>query len=303
MNFKLIKNAASADEFIKENKKSFNSKSAAESVRDMICSYLEVSEGAELAAAIASGSLVFRIFDGEYVFTCPITLSESASVTDACEEIRRYAIREEIPVSIIDAGLYELPYVEEAFRFCESFEMDEDGEVFMVHPITEAGRVEELPTLLGERSALTAIFEDDIPDFARLCRNENTNRLFGYNYKEDYEDAPDEHFYNVMRSEEAEGLALSFAIRYEGHFAGEASLFGFDYLGGARVAVRLLPEFYGKGLGSEALSLIIDFARDIDIKTLETAVKRENLPSIKMTGKFMSYIRDEGDTAIFKINF
>ena len=48
---------------------------------------------------------------------------------------------------------------------------------------------------------------------------------------------------------------------------------------------------------------IWSFARDIDIKTLETAVKKENLPSIKMTGKFMSYIRDEGDTAIFKINF
>ncbi len=303
MNFKLIESTLDAKDFIKENKEGFVRKAVAESVRDMVCSYLEVSEGTELGAAIASGCLIFRIYDGEYVFTCPVTLSESASVADACEEIRKYAIREEIPISIIDVGLYELPYVEEAFRFCDSFEMDEDGEVFMVRPLTEAGRVEELPTLLGEKSALTPIFEDDIPDFARLCRNENTNRLFGYNYKEDYENAPDEHFYNVMKSEEAEGLAISFAIRYEEHFAGEASLFGFDYLGGAKVAIRLLPEFYGKGLGSEALSLILDFARDIDIKTLETAVKKENLPSIRMTGKFMKYIRDEEDTAIFKINF
>ena len=302
MNFKLIKSVLDAKDFVKENKESFSGDAVRDNVEDMICSYLEVSEGAELAAAIASGSLVFRIYDGEYVFTCPVTLSKSASVTDACEEIRRYAIREEIPVTVIDVGLYELPYVEEAFRFCESFEMDEDGEVFVVRPLTEAGRIEELPEIFGSKCALTPIFRDDIPDFARLCRNENTNRLFGYNYKEDYEAAPDEHFYDVMKYEEGAGLSISFAIRCEGEFAGEASLFGFDYLGGARVAIRLLPEFYGRGLGSEALSLILNFARDIDIKTLETAVKKENAPSIKMTGKFMSYIRDDGDTAVFKID-
>lgn len=302
MNFKLIKDIRDAEEFIKENVKSLPSDVIRDNVENMICSYLEVSEGAELAAAIAEGSLIFRIYDGEYLFTCPITLSESASITDACEQIRRYAIREEIPISIIDVGLYELPYVQEPFRFSDSLQMDEDGEVFMVRPLTEAGKIDELPTLLGTKITLTPIYEGDIPAFARLCRDENTNRLFGYNYKDDCADADDEHFYNVMKNDEAEGLAVSFAIRYDGEFSGEASLFGFDYQGAARVAVRLLPEFYGKGLGSEALSMILDFARDIDIKRLETAVKNANTPSLKMTGKFMNYTRDDDDTKVFEIN-
>ena len=91
------------------------------------------------------------------------------------------------------------------------------------------------------------------------------------------------------------------AIIYEGHFAGEASIFAFDYLGGAKVAIRLLPEFWGKGLGSDSLSLVVKLASEMNLEHISTAVKKENLASIAMTKKHMNYKCDDEDTAVFEL--
>jgi hypothetical protein len=48
---------------------------------------------------------------------------------------------------------------------------------------------------------------------------------------------------------------------------------------------------------------MLDFARDIDVKSVETPIKKVNESSIKMTQKFMKHIRDEEDSAIFRIEF
>jgi RimJ/RimL family protein N-acetyltransferase len=106
-----------------------------------------------------------------------------------------------------------------------------------------------------------------------------------------------------MEFEVMSGISSTFAIRHEGKFAGEAVIFGFDYVGGAKVAIRLLPEFWGLGIGSEALELLLFVAEKFDLKRVSTAVKKENVPSIKMTGKFMDYKREEDDTVIFEKTF
>ncbi len=301
MNFKSIENERELKNTLAELLSRCENDQIKEEISEMLFGYVE--EGVDFALSVAADCLVVRIYDGEYLFMCPMALNQDASVSDAAEAVRRYAIREEIPITFIDVTSDELPLVSEPFRFCESIPMDDEGEIFAVKPLTEIGKIAELPTLCGTKSTLTPIYESDIADFARLSRDENTNKYFGYNYKEDYADASDDHFYDVVKYEEEVGLAACFAIRCEGAFAGEASLFGFDYLGGASVAIRLLPEFYGRGLGSEALSLMLDLARDIDIKSVETPIKKVNESSIKMTQKFMKHIRDKEDSAIFKIEF
>lgn len=301
MNFKSIENEKELKRALEEILSRCENDEKKEEVSEMLFGYAQ--DGVDFALSVWADCLVIRIYDEEYLFMCPMALNQDASVSDAADEVRRYAIREEIPITFIDVTSDELPLVCEPFRFCESIPMDDEGEIFAVKPLTEIGKIAELPTLSGTKATLTPIYESDIADFARLSRDENTNRHFGYNYKEDYADATDGHFYDVMKYEEDVGLAACFAIRCDGEFAGEASLFGFDYLGGASVAIRLLPEFYGRGLGSEAMSLMLDFARNIDIKSVETPIKKANASSIRMTEKYMKYIRDEDDAAIFRIDF
>ena len=304
ISFKILPERDDAPEYLDGVRDHFASEDALLEIEELLLGYLDMNgEGGEVAVTVSSGCFLTRIYDEEngYSFICPIPISDEASIYDAAEEIRRYAIKEEIPVVFIDVYQDDLPEVCEPFRLTEPQAMDDDGEVFFVATCTEAQYLEEPPTIEGERATLSPLSEDDIPEYARLCRHPEVNRLYGNDYRDDYgEDTTDDTFFMRAESEFYQGTGITLAIRHEGRFAGEAAIFAFDYVGGAKVAIRLLPEFWGKGLGSDALCMMLDLAREIDLKRLGTAVKKENTPSIRMTGKYMNYKFDEGDTAVFE---
>lgn len=263
--------------------------------------YVEKEE--EVALSVAYGSLMIRIYDGEeYYFVCPIPMLEGADISGACEELRLYAIREDIPLNIIDVGYDELYQVTEPFRFCDCNDIFGDGDDFQVRALSELARIDGVPMLKMGDITLDAILESDIPRYLELCHNDITNRYYGYDYRWDYESADGRLYYDIIKFEEATGLALSLAIRYKGDFVGEATLYRFDYLGGASVAIRLFPEFFGKGIGSSVLSMIIELAADIDLLTLYSSVKNENIASIKMTEKYMKQTAITADTTDFVLN-
>lgn len=306
ISFKILIDDKDIKGFLEKHASEFRDEETRSEMAELLSSYIQM-EGddgnAEIAATISEGCLLVRVYDYSYAFLCPIPIGESSSISAAAEQIRKYAIKEELPLTFIDVYEDDVSEVSEPFRFVGVHPMDEEGEVFAVAPETEARCLDALPIVEGEKVTLDAILEEDTDVYARLCRDSVVNRLYGNDYKEDFGDAPDTAFFGRMIYEVESGISVIFAIRYAGDFAGEASLFGFDFIGGAKVAIRLLPEFWGKGLGSEALRLILGVARDIDLKRVTTAVKKENLPSIAMTKKHMSYIGDENDTALFEVKF
>lgn len=308
ISFKILPEREDVKEYLLSAKDLFTSDDALSEIEELLFDYLDMAleDDGEIAVAVSAGCFLIRIYQDEngYSFMCPIPINEEASVIDAAEDIRKYAIKEEIPVVFIDVYEDDLSEVCEPFRFTEPEAMDEDGSTFCVTAYTEADCLEELPTIEGERAILSPLSEDDVLEYARLCRHPEVNKLYGNDYRDDYgTDAPDEEFFLRANSEFYRGTSITLAIRYEGKLAGEAAIFAFDYVGGAKIAIRLLPEFWGNGLGSDALHVMLELAREIDIKRLTTAVKKENIPSIAMTGKYMNYKTDEGDTAIFEIAF
>ncbi len=306
ISFKVLVDNSDVESFLERHASEFRDEETRSEMAELLSGYIQM-EGddgnAEIAATISDGCLLVRVCDYSYAFLCPIPVGKSASISAAAEKIRKYAIKEELPLTFIDVYEEDVSEVSEPFRFVGVHPMDDSGEVFAVAPETEARCLESLPTIEGEKIILNAIFEEDIADYARLCRDSVVNRLYGNDYKEDYGDAPDTAFFGRMIYEVESGISITFAIRYAGAFAGEASIFAFDFIGGAKVAIRILPEFWGKGLGSEALRLMLEVARDIDLKRVSTAVKKENISSIKMTGKYMNYVGDENDTAVFEVKF
>ena len=308
ISFKILPEREDVKEYLLSAKDLFTSDDALSEIEELLfdCLDMALEDDGEIAVAVSAGCFLIRIYQDEngYSFMCPIPINEEASVIDAAEDIRKYAIKEEIPVVFIDGYEDDLSEVCEPFRFTEPEAMDEDGGTFCVTAYTEADCLEELPTIEGERAILSPLSEDDVLEYARLCRHPEVNKLYGNDYRDDYgTDAPDEEFFLRANSEFYRGTSITLAIRYEGKLAGEAAIFAFDYVGGAKIAIRLLPEFWGKGLGSDALHVMLELAREIDIKRLTTAVKKENTPSIAITGKYMNYKTDEGDTAIFEIAF
>ena len=303
ISFKVLPEKEDVKEYLSSVKDCFSDETAFSEIEELLLSYLDM-EGddghAELAVTVSAGCFLIRICQYDYAFLCPIPISDGASISDAAEEIRKYAIKEELPLTFIDVYKDDVNEVSEPFRFVDVYPMDDSGDVFVVAPKTEVGQLDALPVLEGEKIILDAICEGDTTDYARLCRSEKVNSLYGNDYRDDYGDAPDTAFFGRMEFEVSSGISATFAIRYRGAFAGEASLFAFDYVGGAKVAIRLLPEFWGCGIGSEALCLILKVAREIDLKRVSTAVKKENTSSIKMTGKYMDYKCEENDTVIFE---
>lgn len=306
ISFKILPEREDVREYLGGVRDCFSSDETLEEIESLLEGYfdMEGDDGhAEVAVAISSGCLLIRICPYEYAFLCPIPIGEGASIADAADEVRKYAIKEELPLTFIDVYADDVSEVSEPFRFVNTQAMDDSEEVLAVSALTEIDMFEGVPTVEGEKIILDEITEDDAENYARLCRHCEVNRLYGNDYKEDYGDAPDLAFFGRMEAERYAGLSMSFAIRYEGSFAGEAVIFGFDFVGGARVAIRLLPEFWGKGLGSEALELLLEVSKEIGLKTVTTAVKKENATSIRMTGKYMNYKCDEGDTAVFEVRF
>ena len=258
----------------------------------------------EYAVTFSHGCLFFRIFDtGRYYFTFPEPLTDDDDPADALRELVRYMVREEVPMRIVGIPICYLKYLE-GFRHMTLDADDFTCDSYSVLINTECELCDELPEEEGDSLILTAITEEDIPDYARLCRDEEVNRYWGYDYREDKPDASDSYFYETAKEEFARGSSATFAIlvkpgiirrKYMSEdtpesestvridrvsFAGEATLYAFDGKGNAQMAIRLLPEFQGLGLASESAALLGQAAREMGIICLEFSMAEENAHSL-----------------------
>ena len=91
------------------------------------------------------------------------------------------------------------------------------------------------------------------------------------------------------------------AARSRSEFIGEATLYAFDGKGGAEFAIRLLPAYHGRGLGTEAVLAIMDAARKIGLIRLRAKIMRENLSSISMLRKVTDTSFEEDGCVCFVI--
>lgn len=276
-----------------------------EYVADVISSFLDISrEGAEIALTNSHGCLLVRIFDGgKYSFVYPIEVSEGADPTDALTELVAYSVRELIPVYLTDTPREAIFDIQARYPHVEARAYDEDVDSFAVVIYSELNLLDEIPTEEEDGIVLSPLDDGDAPLYAALCRDDATNRYWGYDYREDGI-TDDGHFLAEARGELARGVALSLAIREKprNELIGEAVLFDLDYVGGAMAAIRLFPEAQGRGVGSRALTALIRVARSLGLKTLRAEVMVENTPSIKMTEKQMPRIADRDGRAQFVLN-
>ena len=172
------------------------------------------------------------------------------------------------------------------------------GRKYRVTVTTDIDRLERIPTLYSERLTLDAITRADIPDYNRLCLDDERNRWWGYDYRKDLKGALTEnYFYRVAQKDFKHKLALNFAIRLDGQFIGEAVLYSFDCKGAAELGCRILPEFAGHGYGAEAFARAADWALyELGLYRLVAKCYKENEPSRRMLSAVM---RQTGEDETF----
>lgn len=242
-----------------------------------------------LAYAFDKNILYVRIFDGErYVFPMPFMMSEDADLKDACVKLSAYTRRELIPLIITDIPREELGFICGIFPHVDASCYEDDEDTFFINVNNECDLLSEVPSFTEGDVSLGPITEADTALYASLCGDASLNKYWGYDVREDNPEADSDYYIYVADREFNDGVAITLAVRYRNQFAGEAVIYDFDYLGSAAIAVRILPDYHGRGIGSRAVSSLIKLAKEIGLSSLRTEIINENIASIKMTSKHMN---------------
>ena len=176
----------------------------------------------------------------------------------------------------------------------------ESGGTFRVDVENELYGLEAVPALATERLTLDALTDADRAAYAALCLDDTRNRLWGYDYREDWRgEPPEDYFLDTVRRDFAARVGISFAVRLRGVFIGEAVLYRFDGRGGAEQGCRIAPAFARHGYGIEAFAAVAEWGlRDLGLRHIAAKCFRENRGSYRMLSSCMS-LRAEDETYFY----
>ena len=256
-----------------------------------------------VAFAYAAGVLYVRIFDGEkYVFPLPILLTDNADAEMACIALAEYSTREMVPLVITDIPRDELDFLCSVFPHVDACSYSDDEDCFYIKVNNECDMLDDVPTLEMDGITLGELTDADRDRYAQLCRDRDLNKYWGYDADEDNPDGDTDFYLDTARREFHSGVALTLAVREGGELVGEATVYGFDYRGTASIAVRVMRDCHGRGIGSRATRALIEVARQMGLSTLLAQILEENVASIKMTSKYMVLQKHSDGKAMFTLD-
>ena len=121
-----------------------------------------VDEDAEVAISGAFGCLLVRINDGgEYLFSYPYPLTESADESGAVEEVALYALREGLPLVFFDVPRDSLPVLLMGFRHADVDAEDAYAETYRVTLNRECALVKKVPEVTFGEVTLRELCDKD----------------------------------------------------------------------------------------------------------------------------------------------
>ena len=274
----------------------------ADELRNILDSLLEMSKECEVGVSSHSGCLLMRMYDDGYFFVYPIEMTEDADADTAINELRLYSIKEEIPFVLADVPKECAQALQNTFKGARLYADDGDEEIYVVEILNECANTDvDADYSFDCGISLIAPADSYVSEYAKLCRDVNVNKFWGYDFRADADGSEDGYFLREARSGFNSGCVATFFVLLEEKFIGEAILYYFDYLGGAECGIRLLPEYMGQGLGRKTLESLICVAHRIGLERLYATVKRENTRSIALFKKYFELEENDGENIKFSL--
>lgn len=276
---------------------------ALEEIVSSFSEYIDENGDTGVAVCVSCGCLLSRIFDmGRYLFIYPIELERCADTEAAIDEVREYAVREEVPLVLCDVPREKIGELLLMIRHANIDCEDEAGESFRVEAKSECSLLSCFPEYEMGDISLVSERDEDAESIAALVKDDEVNEYWGYDFREDIpsERVPDSYFLETARAEFARGVAMTLAIRYKGEFVGECVYYAFDYKGGCEIALRIKRDTWGNKIGSRALRGAIEIAERIGLLNLYTVIDERNTRSIGMVKGEFELTRCEGGRCYFR---
>ena len=232
------------------------------------------------------GFILVRIFDlGRYMFLYPIEMRSEVDTDAALLALSEYAMREEIGFTLTGVPTCEVErLLRLGFRHLDVDLEDEDS--YRVRVKTECELASDVGGFELNGLSVSLIDYDCASAYGELCRDAELNRFWGYDYREDAQDADDEFFIDEAKSGFARGASLTFALKFDGELVGTSELFAFDGRGSCECAVKIARWAQGRGFGSLGIEAAIKVAQELGLSRLYCDVMNENVHSIRMVSKY-----------------
>lgn len=134
---------------------------------------------------------------------------------------------------------------------------------YNLSPMRPIDIMTDIPHITTERLKISAFTEDSKIDLYRLETDFESNKYWGYDWREDYKEEREptpEYFLECKRQIFLHREEAPMGV-YLGHsLIGEVVLHNFGYNFECEVGIRLLPEYRGRGFAKEAVEAAIDYA-------------------------------------------
>ena len=159
----------------------------------------------------------------------------------------------------------------------------------------ELDALRHIPELTTERLTLSPFTDDDKAAYNALCLDDDRNRWWGYDYRDDLKgELTEDYFLDVTRQDFASRIAINFAVRLEGRCIGEVVLYNGDWRGTMEQGCRIAPAFAGHGYGTEAFAAVADWALyHLGLTRVVAKCYQENAASERMLSACMRHTHDD----------
>lgn len=133
-----------------------------------------------------------------------------------------------------------------------------------------------------ERLEITDIYQSDKSMYYVMYIDEELNKWWGYDYKEDLKEQKPtpEYFYRFMQGLKEKKEEYSLAVKKDGEMIGEIVLHNFDYFGGVEIGYRFIKAEQGKGYATESAKAVIEYIYSVlGAEKIKTRCFKENIAS------------------------
>ncbi len=259
-----------------------------EYAKEVLTSFDFFDEDVSFAAAYSDACILIRIFDfGRYLFLYPIEMNDTADPKSALMKIAEYAMREEIGLSFADVPRECVDtFFDLGFSHLEIDRVDEDS--YRIRIKTECELSSGELYICEEKIALAEIKEADMSAYAALVLDDDLNKFWGYNYKDDNPNSTETSIFEDIKRGRDFGSAITLGVFNDNKLVGSVELFAFSGFGTCEFAVRIAKEYQGQGYGSLATEAVIKLAKTLGIKKLSCDVLNENEKSIALMQKYFT---------------
>jgi len=155
--------------------------------------------------------------------------------------------------------------------------------------------IDDLPTLEIEKN-LSLVSFNNKEEYLKLVFDKELNKLFGYNYLDDYPNGDPNKIYQGFLNDKLNKKEMSYAIVFDNVIIGEIILYNFKMTNILELGIRIKSEYQHRQIGFKCMSYLVNYLLEyLRFNGVLGRALLENKASYNLFNKlsFVKYLQDD----------